>query len=213
MATAHRALGDEVRLGVVESLWVCDRTPSELRTLTGLDWNLLSFHLNVLEDAGLVTRRRSDGDGRRRYVGLANGVELPLVRPAAAMPPRPRTLFFCTHNAARSQFAAALWRGATGLAAASAGSDPAPAVHPQTVAVAAAHGLDLSRARPRQIPSSASFDLVVSVCDRARESTPFDAPAALHWSVPDPIAGTREEFEAVFADIKNRVDRLAAMAA
>ena len=35
--------------------------------------NLLAHHLDVLEDAGLIERSRSSGDGRRRYVHLRPG--------------------------------------------------------------------------------------------------------------------------------------------
>lgn len=200
-------------MAVVESLWSSDRTPSELRELTGLDWNLLSFHLNVLEHAGIISRRRSDGDRRRRYATLRSDNVVAL-SPPPATPDRPaRTLFVCTHNAARSQFAAALWRKTTRLPAVSAGSDPAPAVHPLAVKVAHAHGLDLSRARPRALRPTDSFDLVVSVCDRAREAGAAPGAAAVHWSVPDPLWGTRRDFEAAFADITARVARLAAVAA
>lgn len=213
LAAVHRALGDPGRLAIVEHLWLSDLTPSELRAVTGFDWNLLAFHLNVLEEAGVVRRRRSDGDGRRRYVAL-RAHEIPAVAPPPASgPARPRALFVCTSNAARSQFAVALWRQTTGLAAASAGADPAPAVHPLAVKVARSHGLDLSASRPRGLPTTGAFDLVVSVCDRAREGGLPAAPTTLHWSVPDPISGTRDDFEAAFAEITGRVARLAAVAA
>lgn len=213
LASVHRALGDAGRLAIVEHLWLSDLTPSELRSVTGFDWNLLAFHLNVLEDAGLVRRRRSDGDGRRRYVGLRADVPAVIQRPPTTTAAQPRALFVCTHNAARSQFAVALWRQATGLMATSAGADPAPAVHPLAMKVARAHGLDLSNARPRGLAGVGAFDLVVSVCDRARERGLPAASAMLHWSVPDPISGTRDDFEAAFAEITGRVFRLAEVAA
>ncbi|GAA2436877.1 hypothetical protein GCM10010191_59650 [Actinomadura vinacea] len=51
-------------------------------------------------------------------------------------------------------------------------------------------------------------DLVVAVCDNAYED--LRKTSALHWSVPDPVrAGTDEAFQAAFADIAARVDRLA----
>jgi protein-tyrosine-phosphatase len=54
-------------------------------------------------------------------------------------------------------------------------------------------------------------DLVVSVCDKAREAgVPFSAET-LHWSVPDPVAdGRPAAFGAAFAEISARVERLAA---
>jgi protein-tyrosine-phosphatase len=211
-ATVHRALGDANRLAIVEALALGDLTPGELGAELALPWNLLAFHLGVLADARLVERHRSAGDGRRRYVrlraaALDGAVAVPRVRAE-------RPLFVCTHNSARSQFAAALWRRVAGRPASSAGSDPAPSVHPLAVAVAGDHGLDLTRARPGGYATvTGAPDLVVSVCDRALEAgLPFGV-ARLHWSVPDPALGERPAFEAAFAEIAERVDRLAAAAA
>lgn len=208
-AAVHHALGEVHRLAIVDALWVSDRTPTELRELTGLESNLLAFHLDVLETAGLIGRHRSQGDGRRRYVTL----DPDLLREYAA-PAVPRgsgaVLFVCSHNAARSQLAAALWAATTGEPSLSAGIEPAPTVHPLAVRVARAHGLDLSGAAPRSYEQvGVEPGLVVSVCDRARESAlPFDAPL-LHWSVPDPVRGPRSDFEQAFVTIQQRVGRLA----
>jgi ArsR family transcriptional regulator, arsenate/arsenite/antimonite-responsive transcriptional repressor / arsenate reductase (thioredoxin) len=38
--------------------------------------NLLAHHLRVLEEAGLVTRHRSEGDKRRSYLRLVPGTTL-----------------------------------------------------------------------------------------------------------------------------------------
>ena len=53
-AQRHAALGERHRLQVVDALRLSDRTPSELRDLTGLSSNHLAFHLDVLEEAGLL---------------------------------------------------------------------------------------------------------------------------------------------------------------
>jgi len=54
-------------------------------------------------------------------------------------------------------------------------------------------------------------DLVVAVCDSAHESLATGAGSPrLHWSVPDPVrVGTDAAFEAAYADLAGRVDRLA----
>lgn len=207
-AALYRALGEERRLAMVEALLVSDRTPSELGEVTGLPSNLLAHHLDVLEGVGLIARRRSQGDRRRRYVTLTGGWVEPLV-PDVEVPGR-RVLFLCTRNAARSQMAAALWQARTGRPGLSAGREPAERVDPLAVRVARAHGLDLSGARPRGYREvGADPDLVVSVCDRAREAgIPFQA-AHLHWSVADPAGGEQEDFEAAYRDIAGRIDRLA----
>jgi protein-tyrosine-phosphatase len=197
---------------IADALALSDRTPGELRHLTGADWNLLAHHLGVLEDAGLVERHRSEGDGRRRYVRLRPGA-LDGLTPAASVVVR-RPLFVCTHNSARSQFAAALWRETTGDSADSAGSRPADQVHPLAVKAAKAHGVDLRGARPRGYDDvDPEPGIVVSVCDRALEARPpFEAPS-LHWSVPDPSGGDIAAFRRAFTDIAQHVERLGRVAA
>ncbi len=207
-ADVHGALADPVRLAVVDALRLTDRSPSELGQQLGLRSNLLAHHLDVLEDAGVVRRRVSQGDRRRRYVTLV--VDDPLAGPALPLPPD-RVLFVCTRNAARSQLAAALWTQVTGREGASAGAAPADRVDPEAVAVAADHDLVLDGAKPRGYDAvSGPVDLVVSVCDRAREAgVPIDAPH-LHWSVTDPAGGGPDGYVAAFDHIRRRVERLAA---
>jgi len=217
-AAQHRALGDPNRLAMADALVAGDLTPGELGALTGLAANHLAFHLRVLERAGVVATRRSEGDARRRYVTLLvePGLGTARVVDGVSRAPR-RPLFVCTRNAARSQLAAALWREATGRAADSAGTEPADVVDPRAVRVAAARGLDLGGARPRHLrdvagrrAGAARPDLVVSVCDRAHETPmPFDAPV-LHWSVPDPAGRPLAAYRAALAELDARVARLAA---
>ena len=64
-AARHAALGDPVRLAIVDELAASDRAPVELRRRLGLESNLLAHHLDVLEGVGLITRSRSSGGGRR----------------------------------------------------------------------------------------------------------------------------------------------------
>lgn len=203
----HRALADETRLAIVDALALSDRTPGQLRHLLDAPSNLLTFHLDTLERAGLVARNTSQGDARRRYVHLTVAA-LPYVAPPVVRPPA-LVLFVCTHNAARSQLAEALWRTRTGRAALSAGSRPADTVDLTAVEVARAHGLDLSGAQPRGYAAiDTAPDLVVSVCDRAAEAgLPFDAPR-LHWSVADPLGRDRVAFDAAFDEITARMERL-----
>ncbi len=209
-AAIHHALGEPRRLAIVEALQLSDHTPTELQELTGLGSNLLAFHLGVLEEAGLVERTPSQGDGRRRYVRLRPEV-LATLWPQPALRAE-QVLFVCTHNAARSQLAAALWHRATGRRAASAGTSPAREVHPLAVATARAHGLVLD-GEPRGYDEVEDApDLVVSVCDRAHEAgAPFPAPT-LHWSVPDPIGGGPVEFQRAYDRLAARVELLAASA-
>lgn len=205
-AKMHAALGDERRLAVVDALRLSDLTPTQLRDRTGLSSNLLSFHLDVLDDAGLIERHRSSGDGRRRYVSLRTQLLEGLLPPPGPLEDGP-VLFVCTRNAARSQLAAALWRDRTGGEAASAGADPADRVDELAVSVAEAHGLRIDSGVPR--PYAAVRDepaMVVSVCDRAREDgLPWEVPSR-HWSVADPDGGDVAAYERAFQELARRID-------
>ena len=208
-ARLHATLGDPHRLRMVDELLLGDRTFQELAALVGLPGNAAAHHLAVLESAELIERRRSEGDHRRRYVTLHRD-RLEGLGPSSSLDPR-AVLFVCTHNSARSQFAAALWRERTGGTADSAGTDPAERVHPKAARAAAEFGLDIATVAPKGYDGvRGEPDLVVSVCDRAREAgVPFPA-RHLHWSVPDPVrSGTQAAFRSAFRDISERIDQLA----
>ena len=206
-AARHAALGDPVRLAIVDELASSDRAPVELRRLFGLESNLLAHHLDVLEGVGLIERSRSSGDGRRRYVHLRRAAldELALGRVVSAG----SALFVCSANSARSQLAAALWRRATGHPADSAGTHPADRVHPGAVAAARRAGLDLGDAFPRALDAVGTLPaLVITVCDQAHEEVAPD-PTWLHWSIPDPVpAGTKAAFDATVDELADRVRAL-----
>ena len=206
-ARRHAALGDPVRLAIVEDLVSSDRTPLDLQEHAGLASNALAYHLDVLEDAGLIARCRSSGDGRRRYVCLRRS-ELPNLpeQPLASDSP----LFICTQNSARSPLAAALWRQLTSNMATSAGTRPADRINPGAVAAGRRAGVDLTAARPRHLDDVGALpELVVTVCDRAHEE--LDPPPDwLHWSLPDPVeAGTKDAFDATVRELRDRIAALA----
>src|SRR6478609_5423637 len=69
-AAVHAALGEPVRLAIVDRLAPGDASPGELAEAVGSGSNLLAHHLNVLEEAGVIRRVRSEGDLRRSYVQL-----------------------------------------------------------------------------------------------------------------------------------------------
>jgi protein-tyrosine-phosphatase len=202
-AQRHAALGDPIRLAIVDELAVSDRAPVELRHRFGLESNLLAHHLDVLEEVGLIERTRSSGDGRRRYVHLLRSALDDLA--IGTSPIGGPALFVCTRNSARSQLAAALWRNLTGEDAISAGTHPAEAVHPGAVAAGSRAGLDLSGAVPTLLEDLDHPPLVVTVCDRAHEELAAD-PAWLHWSVPDPVpVGTERAFDDAVAELTDRI--------
>lgn len=202
----HGALADPTRLAIVDALSVSDRTPSELSERFRLAGNLLAHHLDALARVGLVERFVSSGDRRRRYVRLDRGPLSMLGLPAVSAPST--VLFVCTHNSARSQLAAALWRDRIGTPATSAGTHPAEQVHPGAVAAARRVGLDLSGARPHLLDANDLYVQIVTVCDRAHEELEPDE-AWWHWSIPDPVdIGTAAAFDAVVADIETRLSSL-----
>ncbi|MBF4615707.1 ArsR family transcriptional regulator [Curtobacterium sp. VKM Ac-1376] len=206
-AAQHAALGDVARLAIVDLLAASDASPSELRAALGVAAPLLAHHLRVLEQAGLVARRRSDGDGRRSYLHLE-----PSAAPhGSAAPQRPvsRVLFVCTGNSSRSPLAAGVWAEVSDVRSESGGTRPAKAIAPGALAVAARHGLDLGHHVPRSFRGLvADGDLVVTVCDRAHEA--IDDGDALHWSLPNPSRlGTPEAYEDTYAELRSRATALA----
>ena len=205
----HAALGDPVRLAIVDALIASDRAPVELQRLVEIPSNLLAHHLDVLEGVGLTSRSRSSGDGRRRYVHLHRDA-LDALTPGRRRPAQ-RALFVCTHNSARSQLAAALWSQLTNQAADSAGTHPADRVHPGAIAAGRRAGLDLTNACPKRLDDLRRRPaLVVTVCDRAHEELDPD-PTWLHWSVADPVGNpTRVAFDTAVVELRSRITGLVA---
>jgi ArsR family transcriptional regulator, arsenate/arsenite/antimonite-responsive transcriptional repressor / arsenate reductase (thioredoxin) len=210
-AARHAALGDPIRLAIVDELIGSDRSPIELRRLSGVESNLLAHHLDVLEQVGLITRKPSSGDGRRRYVHLLRGA-LPELVPESRLNRQP-ALFVCTHNSARSQLAAALWVVLTGEPADSAGTHPAARVHPGAIGAGRRAGLDLGDAIPRSLEQvTFTGRLVVTVCDRAHEELAPDL-SWLHWSIPDPVATpSKAAFDRAVAELRERITSLVEVA-
>jgi protein-tyrosine-phosphatase len=206
-AAVHAALADPARLAITDTLLAGDASPSELAGMLAMPSNLLAHHLHVLEQAGVITRRRSEGDRRRTYLRLIPGVLDPPTGPPART--AGRVLFVCTANSARSHLAAALWRRASTIPAASAGTHPGSAIDPGAIAAAGRHRLPLRRLRPRHIGDVRhDGDLVITVCDLAHEE--LAEAGTVHWSVPDPVpAGDPGSFDAALAQLADRVGRLA----
>jgi protein-tyrosine-phosphatase/DNA-binding transcriptional ArsR family regulator len=233
-----RLAGHPVRWRLLSALARSDLRVRELVALVDQPQNLVSYHLRLLRDGGLVTGRRSSFDGRDSYyhldldrcaealagtgAALHPALRLESTTPAAHRPPRRLSmLFVCTGNSARSPMAEALLRRHTrgDWEVISAGTRPKPHLHPDTVRVLRHHyGIDVGAQRPRPMDTLAGrrFDYVITLCDKARESCPeFEGrPRRLHWSVPDPAtAGDGDQagypaFTRTAADIDTRVRHL-----
>src|SRR5450756_292791 len=206
-AAVHAALSDPARLAITDALAEGDASPSELAAMLAMPSNLLAHHLRVLEEAGITARRRSEGDRRRTYLRLVPGPLDALASPAARR--ARRVVFVCTANSARSHLAAALWRQASSVPAASAGIRPAAAIDPGAIDAASRRQLPLPRLRPRHISDVCrDGDLIVTVCDLAHEE--LGGLAAVHWSVADPVpAGDQESFDGALAELASRIELLA----
>jgi len=210
-ARVHGALADPHRLRIADLLAYSDLTPSELAADLGIGSNLLAHHLRILEEAGVVERLRSEGDARRRYLRLSPGaIARSSIAGAAFL--ADRVLFVCTGNSARSQLAAALWNLTSEVPAESAGTHPAPEVHPGAIRAARKAGVDLTGARPRAIDEvPGTPDLVVTVCDRAHEELAglTHEATVLHWWIPDPReTATAAAFDDSVAQLRHRIDTL-----
>jgi ArsR family transcriptional regulator, arsenate/arsenite/antimonite-responsive transcriptional repressor / arsenate reductase (thioredoxin) len=232
-------LSDPLRWQLVGELGRSDRRVGELVQLVGKPQNLVSYHLAELRQAGIVSARRSSADGRDVYyradlfrcqdllgdagLRLHPGLALSPTPPDAFAPRRgrPRLLFLCTGNSARSQIAEALveHRSTGTVEARSAGSHPKP-LHPNAVRVMAERGVDISGRPTKSLTRFARtrFDRVITLCDKVREICPEfpGAPIAAHWSIADPAsAGDSDEatypaFQHVADEIESRVALLLA---
>src|SRR5260370_23773766 len=119
-AAIHAALADPARLQIADTLLAGDASPSELAALLAMPSNLLAHHLHVMEQAGVIARRRSEGDRRRTYLQL-----VPAMLDSLAVPPgraARRVLFWWPAHPARSPPAARPWRRAAPRPAGSARS-------------------------------------------------------------------------------------------
>ncbi len=131
-----------------------------------------------------------------------------------------RILILCTGNSARSQMAEALigTLGQGKVAVASAGSHPAAAVNPLAVAVLREEGMEWHGRVPRSVEGleCEHWDLVITVCDHARDACPVfqHARAAVHWGMEDPAAvsgpeeGRLEAFRFTYRRLKLMVRSL-----
>lgn len=204
------AMGDPVRLTIVDLLQNQDLSPDALASGLGISSNLIAHHLKILTEVGVITRSRSQADGRRTYLHLNLGAFADLL-PVAARITTPRVVFVCTENSARSVMAEALWREHSDARVISAGTDPADRINPRTRTVVRRAGLTLEQREPRDLDDVLKpSDLIVSVCDTVNEKLRKRPNQRLHWSIPDPARiGTDAAFSEIFEEIRARVSALA----
>ena len=128
---------------------------------------------------------------------------------------KPKVLFLCTGNSARSQMAEALLRNYAGdhYEVYSAGLEPRE-INPLTYQVMEELGLDLSGHTSKDLTpfiGKISFDYMITVCGNAEESCPIfpGMGIRLHWDIEDPskFAGKPAEKVAKFREARGRLDQ------
>jgi len=212
--TFIRLAAHPLRWQLLGELATTDLRVRELVATVGQPQNLVSYHLRLLREAELVTKRRSSFDARDSYyhldlarcadllasTGAALHPAVPSDRPGAPLQlagqSRVRVLFACTGNSARSPVAEALLRHRTRGTAdvVSAGSHPRARIHPSVVRVLAEdYGIDIAGKPTRHLDSTTGqlFDHVITLCDKVREVCPElpGHPRHVHWSIADPAPG------------------------
>ncbi|MGY5859879.1 MAG: arsenate reductase ArsC [Candidatus Thorarchaeota archaeon] len=126
-----------------------------------------------------------------------------------------RVLFLCTGNSARSQMAEALLRhlGVEGFKVYSAGTKPQSEVNPFAIEALKERGIPTEELYPKLVGEMVNLeiDLVVTVCDSAKQSCPHFPGAKLmeHWSLEDPAAfqGTYDEILFTFRETRDEIER------
>ncbi len=130
-----------------------------------------------------------------------------------------RILFICTGNSARSIMAELLMNhlGKGEYQAFSAGAVPTGIVNPLTLQTLKerSHNITGLRSKPLDEFIDEEFDIVVTVCDDAKEACPVwpKKTKVLHWSFEDPAAfgGPEKEkrafFEKIYGQIEERIGK------
>jgi arsenate reductase len=123
-------------------------------------------------------------------------------------------MFACTHNAGRSQMAAAFFNALADPARAraiSAGTEPAERVHPEVVAAMQEVGLSLDGARPRRLTPELAEGVAWLVTMGCGEACPV-VPGARRedWPVEDPKGRPLGEVRAIRDEVRRRVEKLIA---
>lgn len=184
-AARFAALGEPARLAIMDALHVGDMSPRELGKRLGLPSNLLTHHLRVLNTAGLIVRRRSQGDKRKSYICRVPGV-MEFLLPQPSPITVERVHFVGSGNAVRSVLAESLWVDTSSVPVVSSGIEPLSQVQPQVRELLDQHRLRAPVEAPQGFSEAARpGDMVITVCDAAAEH--LGAQAAAHWSIPDPL--------------------------
>ncbi len=121
-----------------------------------------------------------------------------------------RVLFICTHNSARSQMAEAFVNHLSKKWQAESAGTEATEVNPYAKRVMEEIGISLEGHRSKSIEEfrGQEFDLVVTVCDHAKETCPFfPGKRYMHMGFQDPsgASGSDEEIMQVFRKVRDEI--------
>ena len=203
LVNIFKALADPNRLRLFECLLTSDQTNTELMNQLGLSQNLLSHHLSVLADVGLIAVRQSIGDARRRYYtpnldiprtlsGWWQQQGLAVDQPCPVLAHPQTVLFLCRRNASRSLISEAVARAIAPQAlipysaGIEAGVMPIDGLDALARAGISSDGLYVKDYT--ELPDL-TFDYLITVCDRVHEPGLPEELASrhcIHWSMVDP---------------------------
>lgn len=127
------------------------------------------------------------------------------------MSDKPSVLFFCVHNAGRSQMAAAFLTHLSGggVEVRSAGSEPADQVNPAAVAAMAEVGIDIAAEQPKILTDQAVIDSDVVVTMGCWDTCPFYPGKRYEdWVLEDPAGQGVEAVRPIRDEIRRRVETL-----
>ncbi len=212
----------------------------DLAKALGFKLNTMSVYLGALHRAGLIEQKR---DGRSLLYRFDQVGADSLVgylfddccrgRPSHCIPSqavlhrigkRPRVLFLCTGNSARSIFAEVILRDLAGdqFEVYSAGTKPAVALNPTALQMLRDKGHQVSGLQPKHVSvlKGERFDFIFTVCDLAANeecATWPGLPISAHWGLPDPVrtTGTDAEknlsYQCVYGELHRRLSQFAAL--
>lgn len=121
-----------------------------------------------------------------------------------------KILFLCTHNSVRSQMAEgwtnSLFSG--DYKSYSAGTEPT-SVNPLSAQVMKESGVDITRQKSKSLQQfrNRKFDLVITLCDPAKEACPVfsGSKRVEHHSFPDPSKSGGKDQTAMFRRVRDEI--------
>jgi arsenate reductase len=196
--------------GIADPAAVADDDEDEKRKAFFTAYNQLNRRISLFASLpfaklqGVALQKELDSIGHRGEPGA------PTV-PGTAAPLRKKVLVLCTGNSCRSQMAEVILNYALGdkVLALSAGTRPQPKVADGAIEALKLAGLPTDGLHPKDVDAvmNESIDLVVTVCDNAKESCPiFPRPVPrIHLPFHDPHGEPLASFVQVRNDIRARL--------